>query len=461
MTVALSLPRERAGALSWVAAFVFGEVLDVKVRIVPTDANQVLLEMDGKQLALASEFPPGDDVWPTRKDMPRQPLAVWRGAILPELKIRDLPILFGAPGLKSSSDGNRVECNVDVLGSIFFMLSRFEEIATGERDRHDRFPASASLALKESFLLRPIVDELIELLWASMARLWPTLKRRVSEGRMRISCDVDKPFDQVGRSASRLVFAVARDALLLRKPRRATFRTINFFLSRRRNLKFDPYYNFDWYMDTCEHAGHRVTFHFICGHSGGSLDGTYNIYEPRIISLIRRIHERGHEVNLHASYNTFRDPVQLGVELLALQSAMRTASIEESPKGNRQHYLRWDAACTPDHLQDIGVEIDSSGGFADHIGFRFGTSREFPMWSWKKHVALSLRQRPLIAMDTSIFDAKYMQVATKQDALQLVLEMRDVSTRYGGDFNLLWHNDDLFGIAERRLFVDILSSKRP
>ena len=43
------------------------------------------------------------------------------------------------------------------------MLSRYEELITKDRDQHNRFPATASVAFKAGFLDRPIVSEYLEI----------------------------------------------------------------------------------------------------------------------------------------------------------------------------------------------------------------------------------------------------------------------------------------------------------
>ena len=82
---------------------------------------------------------------------------------------------------RAGHDGRRarVQLRVDVFGSAFFMLTRYEELARrparplrplpgGER----RWPR------RQGFLGTPIVDAYVELLWAALRRVWPRLRRR-------------------------------------------------------------------------------------------------------------------------------------------------------------------------------------------------------------------------------------------------------------------------------------------
>ena len=53
----------------------------------------------------------------------------------------------------------------DLLGNAFFVLTRYEEAVLPDRDEHDRFPADASILVREGLIERPVVDE-----WAAALR---------------------------------------------------------------------------------------------------------------------------------------------------------------------------------------------------------------------------------------------------------------------------------------------------
>ncbi len=115
--------------------------------------------------------------WLKIQSLPVQPLPKWKVDVkeIRELLVTpDIPVIFGNL-LKNSSyvdiEEDIIELGIDILGSAFFMLTRYEEYIEPERDLHDRFPASASLAYQEGFLDRPIINEYIEILWWCLNRL--------------------------------------------------------------------------------------------------------------------------------------------------------------------------------------------------------------------------------------------------------------------------------------------------
>jgi hypothetical protein len=453
-TLTVEIPQFRSQCLRWVTDQVLSDWLGLDVASSTSIDGKVAIALGGKILSIESRFPDlSADRAFWQSQMPVEPLVTADLTVLglPELAhLAPLPILYGAPSLTIAPD--RIDCSIDIFGSIFFMLSRFEEIVRPERDVHDRFPATASLAMRENFLFRPIVDDYVDLLWALMQRLWPGLERPKPDGQIRVSCDVDQPFDRVKSNPLALVRSVGGD-LVRRKSLSTAGRRVANFVARPFGIHhFDPYYTFDWYMDVCEEAGLRAAFYFIADHSAGTIDGDYDIFDPRILALMRDIDRRGHEIGMHASYNTFRDPEQMLRERRRLRDAARSAGLDIEVAGNRQHYLRWDSATTPDNLDAAGFTYDTTGSFADSAGFRYGTSRSFPMWSWQYLAPLRLRQKPLVLMECSVIAAKYMNFGYSQQAINTMLEIKESSLTRGGNFTFLWHNSHLSKKEDRQFF---------
>ncbi|MBK6994388.1 MAG: hypothetical protein IPH31_05490 [Lewinellaceae bacterium] len=75
----------------------------------------------------------------------------------------------------------------------FFLLTRLEETWSSERDAHGRFPAVQSLAWKQGFLHRPVVNEWADWLWEALVRLGWRGERKQRPFQISISCDVDHP----------------------------------------------------------------------------------------------------------------------------------------------------------------------------------------------------------------------------------------------------------------------------
>jgi len=459
MTLHLTVPADRLVALRWVADVVFNRMLAIPVAVKGQEGtSDIRLQYDGKVLATPSLFPRvAADAIDLSAPLPSLPLTVLdlEQAGFAEAGTEALlPILFGSPAIEMGYQ--QVDCGLDLLGGIFLMLSRYEEVVLPERDRHDRFPGSASLAHKAGFLYRPIVDEYVELLWAMMSRLWPGLQRKRRQGKVTVSCDVDQPFDRVGKNARLLARSLAGDLAKRGDPGLAYRRLRNFFVHRRGDFRFDPYYTFDWYMDVCERHGRQAAFYFIPDHSAGAIDGTYHIQEERILQLMRKMAGRGHCIGMHGSYNTYRDGAQIQKERDALEQALCAAGLQGGIQGNRQHYLRWSVVETADHLDVAGFDYDTSGSFADRPGFRYGTAHPFPMWSWKNFAPMNVEQRPLVVMECSVIEPTYLGMGYTDAALELMSFLKEKAMWAGGDFTLLWHNSFFLKRRDREFFEYLL-----
>ena len=456
----------------WVLRWIFDEVLGVPARLVEHTEQQIggkqaggnagdqfALRWRSRVLTLENDFfRRHQDLWQQPAALLLDPPRQWgnvRAMLDVQLEDPSVPVLWGAPGLVHTPHGAHLK--LDVIGAIFFLLSRYEEVLSPARDQYDRFPAAASLAVQRCFLQRPLVDEYIEILWAALRSVWPGLTRSKATGAMHVSCDVDEPYERWIRNPWLLAQGVAGALLRKRSIAGATTRLKNAWQSRRGDYRHDPHWTFDWYMTQLEACGSRGAFYFIATPGRTRYDCAYALEEPRMQALLAQIAARGHEIGLHGSFHTYRDGAQLARERQRLGAACARAGAADDTqiRGNRQHYLRWDASITPDLLEQAGFDYDATGGFPYDPGFHHGTAREFPMWSWKKQGPLRLRQRPLMLMESAVLGDSAR--ADPEAALATMARLKHTALRYG-DFNLLWHNSRFTEPGDRALFRKILEA---
>ena len=400
-------PEGRAAMRHYACTVVFGDWFGLAWRHEPQARGDVSISLEGGggELRLPDvlfSVPPAD--WLAPPSLPVMLLPEWDahtlGAAGPLVTPR-LPVLYGSAEPGCTRAGDSLHLPIDLLGSIYFMLTGYEELVSAERDAHGRFPGTASLAHRAGLLERPLADEYAEVLWHALQSLWPQLQRRKQQPRVLLSCDVDQPFDCTVESFPALMWACAGDLIKRASPKSLVRRINRFVFNRLGNYQFDPYYTFDRYLDLCEEKGLRATFFFIPS-SREPGNGCYSLSDKKIIQLLKKIDARGHEIGVHGAYQTYRDAEKARVHRELLQKCLENVGINQELRGNRQHYLRWDSAVTPAVLESAGFEYDTTGGYADRPGFRFGTAREFSMWDWIGKRPLKLLQRPLVLMDCTV-----------------------------------------------------------
>jgi peptidoglycan/xylan/chitin deacetylase (PgdA/CDA1 family) len=216
----------------------------------------------------------------------------------------------------------------------------------------------------------------------------------------------------------------------------------------------DPNDTFDELMAVSEARGLRSAFFFIAGGTP-PLDGDYSLDDPWVRRLLRRIHERGHEIGLHGSYATMTDPGMLAGELERLRRACAEEGVEQERWGGRQHFLRWRCPDTWRAWDEAGLDVDSSLGFHDDAGFRCGTSHPFPVFDLERRRELRLREQPLVAMEVALLDRGSSSPAGAGARLRA---LKDACRRHGGAFTLLWHNSRYVSPRERRLYREALDA---
>jgi hypothetical protein len=89
---------------------------------------------------------------------------------------------------------------------------------------------------------------------------------------------------------------------------------------------------------------------------------------------------------------------------------------------------------------DAGMAYDSTLSYADRPGFRCGTCFEYPAFDPVTQEALSLRVRPLIAMECTVMAPQYMGLGPGDAALAKFMALKNSCRAVGGCFTLLWHN---------------------
>lgn len=449
----------------YVLDVVFGDWLGLDHVGVAEDRTDVRISLaddaDDRTVVLSDAFfRRARDSWLEPRSLPASPL--------PRLRVPDeldelralLPDVVKVYGEDRAGDDwlryddRMLRVELDLLGSIFFLLTRYEEQIPGPRDGHGRFSGAQSLAGREGLLERPLANEYLEILWACLRRCWPRLKRRRRGYAVALSHDIDRPYTQ--RSWWRLGRSLAADLLVRRAPGLAARRAALQLRRGERRWQADPNNSFALIMATSERHGLKSTFYVKGGCSDPRYDEDYLLDGAPVAALLREIHDRGHELGLHPSYHTWLEPERIGVELARLQQAAAALGVRQEQWGGRQHYLRFRMPDTWRHYEATGLAHDATLGFADRAGFRCGTCYEFAAFDLGRRQPLRLRERPLTVMEGSLFGPGYMGLAPKA-AHALITRLATVCRSFRGTFSLLWHNSELLTENQRLFYVRTVS----
>lgn len=462
MILQISQPAVRATERSYAIDVLLGEFLGLRYTIAVHESPDVKITLAGdvrRELWLPDVFlSEADACWLSAESLPSMPLKM-RPNTIGSGKAEggeQLPVLFGreCPPQLRMPNANSAYLDVDVFGSAFFMLSRYEEAIESPRDGFDRFPAHAATAVKGGFLERPLVNEYLELLWSTIRRLWPNLECKPRAYRCMLSHDVDEA-SHFGHSAGRIVRSVGADLLVRKEPRLAWRRAWNYGRARLGRYDFDgdPYNTFPFVMEVSERHGLHSAFYFVGSVQPCAFDPGYDLERPWMKALLRNIHERGHEVGLHGSFESAYTPELLAKEWRKLLRICDSAGVRQGAWGGRQHYLRWKNPETWKAWSDLGLEYDSTLSHAEQAGFRCGCCYEYPAFNVKTRTKLQLRERPLVAMEGTLLSYMGCSLREMQERLAGLVA---ICRRFQGDFTLLWHPNGLIGKQMRSAYEAIV-----
>ncbi len=359
-----------------------------------------------------------------------------------------------SPMIEPFSDGYFI--HYDILGLTYWMLARVEEIDRIDLDSHQRFPATASHAFKHGYLDRPVVDEWMHVLRQVTQYQWQGIKLKRHEFQMRVSHDVDRPSLYAFKPWPQILRMMVGN-LIKRKDFKAFIETPYIkLISKKRLLPNDPYNTFDWLMKVSESINLKSTFFFKGGKSDKIYDADYEIDHPVIRKLIREIYERGHEIGLHPSYNSYQNKKTIVKEFEKLKRVCENVGVIQETWGARMHYLRWKQPDTMSALVEAGIGYDATLGYADCPGFRCGTCYEYPAFDVQNQREIPLRIRPLILMEGSVLSTSYLGFSTGYDALNYMEKLKINCQLVLGQFSLLWHNSELTNEESKKLYRKLL-----
>ncbi len=330
--------------------------------------------------------------------------------------------------LKLENIPNKIE-ELDIFSASFFMLTRWEEYVNKNRDNHNRFPAYESLAYKQGFLDRAIVNEYVEWLKQELLRLDSSLKFKEREFELILTHDVDAPLlhsSFMHHIKASILDIVQRKSIKLFINRNVDYLKIKLF------NKQDPFDTFDYIMSLSEKVGLKSYFFFMAKGTS-SYDNMYKSSDKFIKKLIKNIKKRGHFIGIHPTYNAYNNPAQFKKEKEELERSFNTKI-----SFGREHYLRFEVPTTWQIWEDNNMEWDSTLSYADKEGFRCGVCYPYSAFNILTRKKLKLKERPLIVMEGSF--ATYQANVSPVEMKKKIEGLMEQVKRYNGEFVLLWHN---------------------
>jgi hypothetical protein len=328
---------------------------------------------------------------------------------------------------------NESKIGFDIFAASFYLLSRYEEYLPNQKDKYERYDHQNSLAFKENFLHRPLINIWIEDLKKIIAEKNITYKPKKKQFIFLPTYDIDMARSFVGKGFARNTANFVKEFF--------TFRFADFFARYKTlcGMKKDPFDTFDRMNEL--HQIHQLhpRYFFLVAEKRSEKDKNISPFHPIMRKLIQDT-EKQYDVGLHPSWRSNENEKILKTEKEILEKiAGKTIT------ASRQHYLKFTFPETCKRLLQCGITSDFTMGYAGENGFRASAASPFAWYDLEKETATELIFYPFCFMESaSIFYKKQSPEQTLAELQTLYHEVKNVN----GFFSMIWHNSSLSDINE-------------
>ena len=222
----------------------------------------------------------------------------------------------------------------------------------------------------------------------------------------------------------------------------------------------DPLHCYERWLETEETIGAHSTFFCWPGWSNVRKhhfsDCTYELTDRTtfdrqkctVAEMIQEIDRRGWEIGLHSSWYSFNDAEEMKRQKAALEKALGHEIVSV-----RQHFLHYDVRITPRVQAEAGFVYDSTLGFNDNVGFRFGTCYPWYLYDLREEKELPIVEIPLLIQDGAMFNPTKGMRLDEDTAFRYVIQIAEAVEHVGGVLTLLWHPHSLINLPSWRVYA--------
>lgn len=348
----------------------------------------------------------------------------------------DVPCFFAT--------NNKSAIPFDIFAASFYLITRYEEYLPHVKDKHGRFNAEQSLAFRNNFLEKPLVD-----IWAFkflkvLQTKFPEYNYKTRTYNFISTIDIDNAYAYKHKSLIRSFGGFITDLFQFKLGNVWQRFAVNV------NLKKDPFNTFQKILKLKKDFNIQTIFFFSIGDYT-TFDTNVSASKNRYRLLIKEMQDYA-QVGLHPSYFTMQNINMLKKEKIRLEQIVNTPIYR-----TRQHYLRFNLPETYQNLIDLEVEEEYSMGYASHVGFRASTCTPFYFYDLDFEIQTPLKIFPFALMDTTLND--YLKLTPKQ-SLGKIRDLRNEVKAVNGTLITLFHNESLSNYLRwkgwRRLYESML-----
>lgn len=307
----------------------------------------------------------------------------------------------------------------DLFASIFYLISRYEEYLPHELDDYGRYHYKNSLAYKNNFIGKPVVNIWIQWFANKIKQVNSTLTFYIPPFKTIVSYDIDMAWSYRNKGLLRNVGG------FISKP---SIHRLKVLLG----MTEDPFDSFDFLNDIHKSDKFDVIYFFLVAKRLSRYDKNISPNKKAMKNLIKKISAK-YNIGLHPSWNSNSNKRLLPKEKKKLESISNKNIIN-----SRQHYIKFNLTDTYRTLLNNGIHNDFSMGYGSINGFRSSAASSFFWFDLKENKTTSLRVYPFCFMDAT---SHYSLHQTADEGLKELLYYQKECEKVNGIFIPIFHNN--------------------
>lgn len=313
----------------------------------------------------------------------------------------------------------------DVFAASFYLLSRYEEYGSYQKDMYGRYAHENSLAFKEGFLSIPLVNQWLQLFSKSLNQKFPFLSARKNTFRFLPTYDIDEAFSYKHKGLFRTVGGIAKDIL------KAKWKRVSSRIKVLMERKEDPFSAYDWMDQLHLQFNLEPRYFFLVAAQTGKYDKNISPGTKVMESLIRA-HNSKYAIGIHPSWQSGDDSSLLQQEIQTLQTIAG-----KEITCSRQHFIRFSLPDTYRLLIAAGIKEDYSMGYGSINGFRASVASSYYWYDLEKEEQTGLLLHPFCYMEANSY---YEQGISSGKAIDEILYFLNEVKKVNGKLITIWHN---------------------
>jgi hypothetical protein len=310
----------------------------------------------------------------------------------------------------------------DPFSASFYLVSRYEEYLPFVRDEYGRFQARESIAWKEDFLDKPVVNIWARMIADLVTTKWPSWRPGHKEYKFIPSIDINSAWKYKRKGFLRTAAAVTKaigsgqfaDAL-------ERIQVVN-------GRKCDPFDTFEQQLEI--HKKFDLdTIYFVLFADYDNNDRNIPVSNRHFVTLVKGLADYC-RIGIHTSYASLKSQEKLNLEFERLASVLN-----KDISMTRQHFHVLNMPVTYRNFVNRDVENDYSMGYAVIPGFRAGICDPFPFYDLDIEMETNMTIWPYAIVDKAL-ELGYDLEKSFKPMIDRVKELK-------GTLITLWNNESL------------------